>query len=92
MWAIRLSIVVVDKRGRIVVPSRLRRKLGLKYGDAFIAVNIGSELLVLKKVDVEKLVKEIAEEVAKAGLDLEEIDRLVEEEANGLAKERVHES
>ena len=44
-----MSIVVVVKRGRIVVPSRLRRKLGLKYGDAFIAVNIGSELLVLKK-------------------------------------------
>ena len=41
---------------------------------------------------MEKLVKEIAEEVAKAGLDLEEIDRLVEEEANRLAKERVHES
>ncbi|HDD26591.1 MAG TPA: AbrB family transcriptional regulator [Acidilobales archaeon] len=84
-----LSIVVIDERGRIVIPSKLRRKLKLKKGDMFIILEFKDDLLVLKKVDVERIVKDIAEEVIKAGLDLEELGRKVEEEANRLAK-KIH--
>jgi AbrB family looped-hinge helix DNA binding protein len=80
----------VDDRGRIVIPSRLRRKLRLKKGDTFIIVNVKNDLLVLKRVDVERLAREIAEEVARSGLNLEELSRKVEEEANKLAKEKIH--
>jgi bifunctional DNA-binding transcriptional regulator/antitoxin component of YhaV-PrlF toxin-antitoxin module len=61
-----LSLVVVDDRGRIVIPSRIRRMLGLK-----------------------RLAREIAEEIAGSGLDLEELGRKVEE-ANKPAKEKIH--
>ncbi|BAF34838.1 hypothetical protein APE_2617a [Aeropyrum pernix K1] len=84
-----MSLVVVDDRGRIVIPSRLRRKLGLKKGDTFIIINVKNDLLVLKRVDVERLAREIAEEVARSGLDLEELGRKVEEEANKIAKEKI---
>ncbi len=84
-----MSIVVIDERGRIVIPSKLRRKLKLKKGDMFIILEFKDDLLVLKKVDVERIVKDIAEEVIKAGLDLEELGRKVEEEANRLAK-KIH--
>ena len=80
----------MDDRGRIVIPSRLRRKLGLKKGDTFIIVDVKDNLLVMKRLDVERLAREIAEEVARSNLDLEELDRKVEEEANKLAKEKVH--
>ncbi|MCE4622866.1 MAG: AbrB/MazE/SpoVT family DNA-binding domain-containing protein [Desulfurococcales archaeon] len=85
-----MSLVVVDDRGRIVIPSKLRKKLRLKRGDAFIIANLKDNIIVLKKVDVESMLKEIAEEVAKAGLEITEIEREIEEEANKLAKEKVH--
>ena len=80
----------MDDRGRIVIPSRLRKKLGLEKGDTFIIVDVKNDLLVLKRLDVERLAREIAEEVAKSSLDLEELGKKVEEEANELAKEKVH--
>lgn len=85
-----LSLVIIDDRGRIVIPSRLRKKLRLRRGDAFIIVELKDDLIVLKKVDVEKMLRDIAEEVAKAGLKVEEIERKIEEEANKLAKEKIH--
>ncbi len=80
----------MDDRGRIIIPSRLRKKLRLEKGDTFIIVDVKNDLLVLKRLDVERLAREIAEEVARSGLDLEELGRKVEEEANKLAKEKVH--
>ena len=80
----------MDDRGRIVIPSRLRKKLRLEKGDTFIIVDVKNDLLMLKRLDVERLAREIAEEIAKSGLDLEELGRKVEEEANKLAKEKVH--
>jgi len=85
-----LSLVIIDDRGRIVIPSRLRKKLRLRRGDAFIIVELKDDLIVLKKVDVEKMLRDIAEEVAKAGLKVDEIERKIEEEANKLAKEKIH--
>ncbi len=85
-----MSLVVIDDRGRIVIPSRLRKRLKLRKGDAFIIVGLKDDLIVLKKVDVEKMVRDIAEEVAKAGLNIDEIERKIEEEANKLAKEKIH--
>jgi len=85
-----MSVVVVDDRGRIVIPSRLRKRLKLRRGDAFLIIELKDDLIVLKKVDVEKMLRDIAEEVAKAGLKIDEIEREIEEEANQLAKEKIH--
>lgn len=76
--------------GRIVIPSRLRRRLGLKRGDALLLLEVGGNLLVLRKLDLEKLLRELAEEVAQSGLDLEELGRELETEANRLAKKKIH--
>ncbi|RLF19704.1 MAG: AbrB family transcriptional regulator [Thermoprotei archaeon] len=84
-----LSVIVIDDRGRIVIPSKLRKRLKLKRGDAFIIAELKDDLIVLKRVDVEKMLRDIAEEVAKAGLEIREIERGIEEEANRLAKEKI---
>ena len=81
-----MEIVVIDRKGRIVIPSRVRKKLNLKDGDRLLVLNIKDDILVLKKIDVEKILRDIAREVAKAELDLEELTREVEEEANRIAK------
>ncbi|MCE4614419.1 MAG: AbrB/MazE/SpoVT family DNA-binding domain-containing protein [Desulfurococcales archaeon] len=85
-----MSVVVVDDRGRIIIPSRLRNKLQLKKGDTFIILELRDNILVLKRIDVEKLAREIAEEVAKHGIDLDKLGQEVEEEANKLGKEKIH--
>ena len=84
-----MEIVVIDKKGRIVIPSRVRKKLNLKDGDRLLVLNVKDDILVLKKIDVEKILRDIAGEVAKAELDLEGLTREVEEEANRLAKEKI---
>lgn len=85
-----MSVVVIDDRGRIVVPSRLRKELKLRRGDAFMVVGLRDDLIVLKKIDVEKMLRDIAEEVTKAGLEISAIEREIEEEANELAKQKIH--
>ena len=84
-----VKIVVIDRKGRIIIPSRVRKKLNLKDEDRLLVLNIKDDILVLKKIDVEKILRDIAREVAKAKLDLEELAREVEEEANRIAKEKI---
>ncbi len=84
-----MEIVVIDKKGRIVIPSRVRKVLNLKDGDRLLVLSIKDDILVLKKIDVEKILRDIAREVAKAKLNLEELTEEVEEEANRVAKEKI---
>ena len=84
-----VEIVVIDKKGRIVIPSRVRKKLNLKDEDRLLVLDIKDDILVLKKIDAEKILKDIAKDIARAGLDLEGLTREVEEEANRIAKEKV---
>lgn len=62
-------------------------KLNLKCGDRLLILNIKDDILVLKKTDVDKILRDIAREVAKAKLNLEELTREVEEKINRIAKE-----
>jgi len=84
-----MEVVVVDKKGRIVIPSRIRRRLSLKDGDSLLVLSVKDDIIVLKKVDVEKVLRDIAREVAASKLDLNEIFREVEEEANRIAREKI---
>jgi len=84
-----VEIVVIDGKGRIVIPSRVRKELNLKDGDRLLVLNVKDDIIVLKKIDVEKILRDIAREVAKAELDLKELTREVEEEANRIAEEKI---
>jgi len=84
-----VEIVVIDKKGRIVIPSRIRKKLNLKNGDSLFVLSIKDDIIVLKKIDVEKVLRDIAREVATSKLDLDEMIEEVEEEANKVAKEKI---
>lgn len=85
-----LDMVGVDDRGRVVIPSRFRKKLKLKKGDTFIIMEIKDDILILRKVNVEKILKEISEGVVKSGLIFENLEKEIEREANRLAEEKLH--
>lgn len=86
-----MSIVVVDGKGRIVIPGDIRRKMRLRKGDKLLVVELGDGIVVLKKLDVEELVRSIVEEVARSKVDVESIMGEVEVEANRIARKRIEE-
>lgn len=83
--------MVVDGKGRIVIPGDIRRKMRLRKGDKLLVVELGDGIVVLKKLDVEELVRSIVEEVARSKVDVESIMGEVEVEANRIARKRIEE-
>ena len=51
-------VVTIDERGRIIIPVRVRRKLGVKAGDKFLlrAMDDG----VIELIPLSKLYREVA--------------------------------
>ena len=59
--------VRIDRHGRLVIPSRLRRALGLKPGDRLVATLEGDRLVLKRWEAVEE---ELWQEMAKVEGDL----------------------
>jgi AbrB family looped-hinge helix DNA binding protein len=81
-----VEIVKVDKSGRIVIPSSIRRELGMEKGGQFLLSTWGKSRLLLQKLDVESLAKQLEEELA--GRDVGAVVRTVRKEINEKIKER----
>ena len=68
------------------MPSSLRHRMKLKEGDEFVAENLGEDTIVLKKIDLRALLEDAIEK-AKS-IDLDKLEREIEEESNQLARQR----
>jgi len=84
-----IRIVAVDDKGRVVIPKEVRKRLGLRRGDRLLLVAVSDDTIVLRKLDVKKLLAIIAREVSEKGAPLEKIDLEVEKEADKLAAEKI---
>lgn len=76
----------VDEKGRVVLPSELRNKLDISPGDEFIVDELGSNALVLKKVDLRAMIDDIIEKAKN--VDLDRLEAEIEEEADRLARKK----
>ena len=74
------EIVEVDKSGRIVIPKRLRKDLGIKEKTKFILARRGEGQILLQKLDVEKIAQRLETELA--GKDIDAITEAVRKEIN----------
>lgn len=81
-----MPLTKVDEKGRVVLPSELRRRLGINIGDEFFVDELGKDLIILKKVDLKALMADIIEK-AKS-VDMDELEAEIEEEANRLARRK----
>ena len=88
---IMVEVVVVDEKGRIVIPRGVRERLGLSKGSRLLLVELGGDTIVLRKLDVRRILETIVREVRKRGVNLEKIEREVEEEADEIAAEKIEE-
>jgi AbrB family looped-hinge helix DNA binding protein len=80
------EIVKIDRSGRVVIPKSIRRELGVEKEGQFLLSTRGRNRLLLQKLDVESLAKELEEELA--GKDVDAIVRTVRKEINEKIKAR----
>lgn len=85
------KVVVVDEKGRVVIPRKIRERLGLTKGSRLLLAQLGEDTIVLRKLDAKKILEAIAKEVSKKKIDLEKIEREVEEEADKIAAKKIEE-
>lgn len=86
-----IEVVVVDERGRVVIPREVRERLGLSKGSRLLLVELGGDTIVLRKLDVRGILEAIARVIREKGVDLERIGREVEEEVEGIAARKIEE-
>jgi AbrB family looped-hinge helix DNA binding protein len=78
-----LELTRLSQKGQVVIPTELRRKMGLKEGTKFLVVGL-EDIIVLRKLQLSeeklKLKKLLAEARSSAkthGLSEKEIERLI---------------
>jgi AbrB family transcriptional regulator (stage V sporulation protein T) len=81
-----MPLAKIDDRGRVQLPSNLRRKMKLKEGDEFAVEDLGEDTIILKRIDLRALLNDAIEK-AKS-VDLDELEREIEEESNQLARQK----
>ncbi len=80
------QLAKVDDRGRVQLPSNLRHRMKLKEGDEFVAEDLGEDTIILKKINLRVLLEDAIEK-AKS-IDLDKLEREIEEESNQLARQK----
>jgi len=78
------EIVKIDRSGRVVIPRRIRRELGIKRDDQLLLSSHGKDQLLLQRLDVESLAKGLKEELA--GKDIDAMIRTVRKEIDAKIK------
>ena len=81
-----MPLAKVDDRGRVQLPSNLRHRMKLEEGDEFLAEELGEDTIILKKINLRVLLEDAIEK-AKS-IDLDQLEREIEEESNQLDRQR----
>jgi len=78
-----LELTRLSQKGQVVIPTAVRRKMGLREGARFLVVGL-EDVIVLRKLQIsdeklrlKKLLAEARISAKKHGLSQREIDRLV---------------
>ena len=81
-----MPLAKIDDRGRVQLPSNLRHRMKLEEGDEFVAEELGEDTIILKKINLRVLLEDAIEK-AKS-IDLDQLEREIEEESNQLSRQR----
>ena len=81
-----MPLAKIDDRGRVQLPSNPRHRMKLEEGDEFVAEELGEDTIILKKIKLRVLLEDAIEK-AKS-IDLDQLEKEIEEESNQLARQR----
>jgi len=76
-----MPLAKIDERGRVQLPSPLRKKINLKEGDEFLAEDLGEDTIVLKKINLRALLEDAIVKAKSIDLDKLQEDRAGEQSA-----------
>ncbi len=82
-----MPLTKVDEKGRILLPKEIREKLNIKPGDEFLVADVDKDAVVLKRIDVRKMLESLIEK-AKS-VDLEKLEEEIEREGNRVARKKL---
>jgi len=81
-----MSTVKLDEQGRIALPADLIARLKMNPGDEFVVGEATDNSILLKKKDLRSILEGVIKEARN--LDLDKLERDVEEEGNRIAREK----
>ncbi len=82
-----MPLTKIDEKGRILLPKEIREKLNIKPGEEFLVTDIDKNVVILKRIDVRKMLEDLIER-AKS-VDLEKLEEKIEREGNRVAREKI---
>ncbi|NJD78665.1 MAG: AbrB family transcriptional regulator [Candidatus Methanoperedens sp.] len=81
-----MQLTKIDDRGRILLPKGIRDELNLKPGEELFAMNAGKDTILLRKVNIKKMMGNIIEKIKE--IDFEKLELEVEDEGNRIARKK----
>lgn len=82
-----MPLTKIDEKGRILLPKEIREKLNIKPGEEFLVTDIDKNAVILKRIDVRKMLEDLIERVKS--VDLEKLEEEIEREGNRVAREKI---
>ncbi len=82
-----MPVTRVDEKGRILLPKEIRDRMNVRPGDEFLITDVDKDAVVLKRIDVKKILEDLIEK-AKS-VDLEKLEKEIEEEGNRIARKKI---
>lgn len=79
-----MPVTKVDNKGRILLPSEIRKRLKIKPGEEFLVAEVDERTVILRKIDIRKMLEDVIEKARN--LDLEKLEEEIEEEGNRIAR------
>jgi AbrB family looped-hinge helix DNA binding protein len=91
-----MKLVSVTKKGQVTIPEEVRKKLGIEAGAKLMVESVGSELALLKKVEIADSLEELqrhCRQLAKGkGLTMKDIEDEIETARAEIWKEKYEKS
>ncbi len=81
-----MPVTKVDEKGRILLPKEIRDRMNIKPGEEFLVADIDRDAVILKRIDVKKMLEDLIERAKD--VDLEKLEKEIEEEGNRIARKK----
>ncbi len=82
-----MPLTKVDEKGRILLPKEIRDRMNIKPGEEFLIADIDKDVVVLKRLNVKKMLEDLIKKAKN--IDLEKLEKEIEGEGNRIAKYKI---
>ena len=81
-----MPVTKVDEKGRILLPNELRKRMSIKPGEEFMVADIDADAVILKRIDLKKMLEEMIEKAKD--VDFDKLEKEIREESDKVARKK----